>query len=132
MIENFKGGTAVFTNPSTPIKCGKAPHKIRYLACDYWLKKGILDKYDVHYGADVTAVDGINKTVEFKTKEIDENLNQKLSSENAGCYGIAENSSGEELTKVTLNFDLCHAVPPQSAPDFIKNSPLREAQNPLG
>jgi sulfide:quinone oxidoreductase len=25
MIENFKGGTAVFTNPSTPIKCGGAP-----------------------------------------------------------------------------------------------------------
>lgn len=26
MIKNFKGGTAVFTNPSTPIKCGGAPH----------------------------------------------------------------------------------------------------------
>jgi sulfide:quinone oxidoreductase len=40
-IENFKGGTAVFTNPSTPIKCGGAPHKIMYLACDYWPKKKI-------------------------------------------------------------------------------------------
>jgi sulfide:quinone oxidoreductase len=160
MIENFKGGTAVFTNPTTPIKCGGAPHKIMYLACDYWRKKGILDKCDVHYisgagvifgvkeyadtlkkvvakynihvhyGANVTAIDGEKKTVEFETKEIDENLNQKLSSKNAGCYGIIENSADKELKKVTLNFDLCHTVPPQSAPDFIKNSPLRDSANP--
>ena len=49
MIKNFKGGVAVFTNPTTPIKCGGAPHKIMYLACDYWRKKGILDQCDVHY-----------------------------------------------------------------------------------
>ncbi|HRF26978.1 MAG TPA: FAD/NAD(P)-binding oxidoreductase, partial [Ferruginibacter sp.] len=49
MIKNFTGGVAVFTNPSTPIKCGGAPHKIMYLACDYWRKKGILDKCEVHY-----------------------------------------------------------------------------------
>lgn len=162
MIENFPGGTAVFTNPTTPIKCGGAPHKIMYLACDYWRKKAILDKCDVHYisgasvifgvkeyaetllkviakynihvhyNANVTAIDGKNKTVEFETKEIDDNLTQKLSSENAGYYGIVENDGVEEFKKVTLNFDLCHAVPPQSAPDFIKNSPLRDAQNPLG
>ena len=41
LIKNFKGGTAVFTNPVSPIKCGGAPHKIMYLACDYWRKKGI-------------------------------------------------------------------------------------------
>lgn len=159
MIENFQGGTAVFTNPTTPIKCGGAPHKIMYLACDYWRKKGILAKCDVHYisgasvifgvkeyaetllkavakynihvhyGASVTAIDGENKTVEFETKEIDANLNQKLSSENAG---IIENIAQGDLKKVTLKFDLCHAVPPQSAPDFIKNSPLRDSQNPMG
>ncbi|MEO8235272.1 MAG: hypothetical protein ABI549_07650 [Flavobacterium sp.] len=28
MIKNFKGGTAVFTNPSTPIKFGGTPHKL--------------------------------------------------------------------------------------------------------
>jgi sulfide:quinone oxidoreductase len=49
MIKNFKGGTAIFTNPTSPIKCGGAPHKIMYLAVDYWRKKGILDKCNVHY-----------------------------------------------------------------------------------
>ena len=122
MIKNFKGGTAVFTNPSTPIKCGGAPHKIMYLACDYWRKKGILDKCDVHYisgasmifgikeyaetlekqltkynihthyGANVTAINGETKTIEFETKELDENLKQKLSSENGASHGTVENS----------------------------------------
>ena len=27
-IKNFKGGNAVFTQPTTPIKCGGAPQKI--------------------------------------------------------------------------------------------------------
>ncbi|MFQ3174177.1 MAG: sulfide:quinone oxidoreductase [Flavobacterium sp.] len=162
MIENFKGGTAVFTNPSTPIKCGGAPHKIMYLACDYWRKKGILDKCDVHYisgssvifgikeyaetlekqlatynvhahyGANVTAINGETKTIAFETKELDENLKQKLSSENDASHGRVENGSTSDLKKVILNFDIAHVVPPQSAPDFIKTSPLRDEANPMG
>ena len=31
-----------------------------------------------------------------------------------------------------MNFDMCHTVPPQSAPDFIKKSPLADANNALG
>jgi sulfide:quinone oxidoreductase len=162
MIENFKGGTAVFTNPSTPIKCGGAPHKIMYLACDYWRKKGILDKCDVHYisgssmifgikeyaetlekelvkysvhthyGANITAINGETKTIEFETKELDENLKQKLASGNGASLATPEKTSSPELNKLTLNFDIAHVVPPQSAPDFIKNSPLRDEANAMG
>lgn len=162
IIKNFKGGTAVFTNPSTPIKCGGAPQKIMYLACDYWSKQGILDKCDVHYisgasmifgvkeyadtlekqlttynihthyGANVTAINGETKTIEFETKELDENLKQKLSSENGTSHGTVEDSSTPGTKKVILNFDIAHVVPPQSAPDFIKNSPLRDEANAMG
>jgi sulfide:quinone oxidoreductase len=38
MIKILRDGTAVFTNPSTPIKCGGAPQKM-YLACDYGVKR---------------------------------------------------------------------------------------------
>jgi sulfide:quinone oxidoreductase len=139
LIKNFKGGTAVFTNPVSPIKCGGAPHKIMYLACDYWQKKGILDKCDVHYlsgagaifavkeyadtltevvrnynikphfGVNVTELDGPNKTIHYEEKDAD---------------GI--------VLKKEMKFDICHAVPPQSAPDFIKSSPLADAANPYG
>lgn len=162
MIKNFKGGTAVFTNPSTPIKCGGAPHKIMYLAVDYWRKKGILDQCDVHYisgatmifgvpeyretlekvlkagkitvhyNANTVAVDGTAKTIEFETKDTPEQVAQSLPTTAAACYSIHEKTGPEPSTSVTLNFDLCHVVPPQSAPDFIKNSPLRDAANPHG
>ncbi|MEZ7497741.1 FAD/NAD(P)-binding oxidoreductase [Flavobacterium sp. Arc3] len=161
-IENFKGGTAVFTNPSTPIKCGGAPHKIMYLACDYWRKKGIMDKCDVHYisggagifgvpeyaetlkevlqkykihthfGANVTAIDGAAKTVEYETKDTDETIKQSLSTIDASCYAIATNDDKAETKTVSIQFDLCHVVPPQSAPDFIKKSPLADPNSPLG
>lgn len=161
-IENFKGGTAVFTNPSTPIKCGGAPHKIMYLACDYWRKKGILDKCDVHYisggasifgvpeyaetlkkvlqkykiqthfSANVTAINGPTKTVEYETKATDETIKQSLSTIDAACYSIATTNDNAETKKVSMQFDLCHAVPPQSAPDFIKKSPIADPNSPLG
>ena len=161
MIKNFKGGTAVFTNPSTPIKCGGAPHKIMYLAVDYWRKKGILDKCDVHYvsgatvifgvpeykatlekvlingnikvhySANTVAIDGDNKTIEFETKNT-EFVKQSLSKSAAACYSIAEGNDADSVSRVTMNFDLCHSVPPQSAPEFIKNSPLRDPANALG
>jgi len=161
MIKNFKGGTAVFTNPSTPIKCGGAPHKIMYLAVDYWRKKGILDKCDVHYvsgatvifgvpeykatlekvlkngnikvhySANTVGINGDNKTITFETKNT-EFVKQVLSGSSAACYSIAENNSADSVSSVTMNFDLCHSVPPQSAPDFIKNSPLRDEANALG
>lgn len=162
MIKNFKGGTAVFTNPSTPIKCGGAPHKIMYLAVDYWRKKGILDKCDVHYISGATVIFGVpeykatlekvlkrgnikvhysantigidanNKTIEFETKDTPSSIQQSLSETAAACYSISEASQAGLANRVTLSFDLCHAVPPQSAPDFIKNSPLSDAANPYG
>ncbi|SHH10046.1 NAD(P)/FAD-dependent oxidoreductase [Flavobacterium johnsoniae] len=162
MIKNFKGGIAVFTNPSTPIKCGGAPHKIMYLAVDYWRKKGILDKCDihyisgatvifgvpeykatleevlkkgnikVHYSANTIGIDGNNKTIEFETKSTPSTIKQSLSETTAPCYSINEASQSDLANKVTLSFDLCHAVPPQSAPDFIKKSPLADASNPYG
>lgn len=161
MIKNFKGGVAVFTNPVTPIKCGGAPHKIMYLACDYWSKNGVLDKTEVHYvsgasvifgvpeyaatlkeilakhkikthfGSNVKSIDGANHKIHFETKL--ESFNTiKSDSKFAGCFGIEDGNDSGDVSKVTLNFDFCHAVPPQSAPDFIKQSPLADANNPYG
>lgn len=162
MIKNMKKGTAVFTNPSSPIKCGGAPHKIMYLACDYWQKQGVLDQIKVHYvsGAgvifgvkeyaetlkgmlekykiithfqsDTYKIDGEGKTLYFRTKLNKDQLAENFKSSNAGCYGILNNDSNSEYNEVKLEFDFCHSVPPQSAPDFIKHSPLADPNNPYG
>lgn len=44
---------------------------------------------------------------------------------------MEKNEDGVEVRK-EMKYDLLHGVPPQSAPDFIKNSPLADAANPLG
>lgn len=161
-IKNFKGGTAVFTNPTTPIKCGGAPHKIMYLAIDYWRKKGILNKCDVHYvsgattifgvpeyrktlehvlvngdvkvhyRANTVAVNGESKTITFQSKEHPHNIKTTLDKVAASCYSIMEGSADDEITEVQINYDFCHIVPPQSAPDFVKKSALADPKNLLG
>lgn len=139
LIKNFKGGTAVFTNPSSPVKCGGAPHKIMYLACDYWRKQGILDKCNVHYlsGAgtifvvkeyadtltEVVKADNIKPHFGVNVNEIDGN-NKTVFYEEKNADGIVERKE--------MKFDICHAVPPQSAPDFIKSSSLADSNSPYG
>lgn len=66
VVKNFKGGTALFTQPATPIKCGGAPQKIMYLAEDYWKKNKVR--------LDTEVVFATSGTVIFGTKEIAETL----------------------------------------------------------
>jgi len=47
VLKNFKGGTALFTMPTTPIKCGGAPQKIMYLADEHFRKSGVRKKTDI-------------------------------------------------------------------------------------
>jgi sulfide:quinone oxidoreductase len=139
IIKNFKGGNAVFTNPATPIKCGGAPHKIMYLACDYWRKQGILDKTNVYYISGGSVIFGIPEYAETLQNVIKEdNIHPvyksniiEIDGPNKRIYYEQKDEAGVTLKK-DLKFDMCHVVPPQSAPDFIKNSPLADAKNPYG
>jgi len=46
-LQAFKGGNVVFTQPSTPIKCGGASQKAMYLAADYLRRKGLADQSNI-------------------------------------------------------------------------------------
>ena len=46
-IQKFSGKTAIFTNPSTPIKCGGAPQKIMYLTESYLRNNAKRDGKDI-------------------------------------------------------------------------------------
>ncbi len=87
-IKNFKGGTAVFTNPPTPIKCGGAPHKIMYLACDYWKNKGI---YEIGF---------INNESNIKL------LNQKLESTQLQIQMLKQLLDSREAENKTLKINI--------------------------
>ncbi|MCB0524751.1 MAG: FAD/NAD(P)-binding oxidoreductase [Saprospiraceae bacterium] len=133
-IKNFKGGTALFHNPSTPIKCGGAPHKIMYLAADYFRKHGILAKTDIQYWSGIGklfAVPEYEKTLLQVVKRGNIKLNFMYNlteidgpNKTAKFVGIGDGNK-DEVKEV--KFDMIHVTPPQSAPDFIKNSPLANA-----
>jgi len=66
VLKNFKGGTALFTMPTTPIKCGGAPQKIMYLADEHFKRTGVRDKTDILFaipGGVIFAVKPIAKTL---------------------------------------------------------------------
>ncbi len=71
VIKNFKGGTALFTQPTTPIKCGGAPQKIMYLAESYFRKSGVRKKTDVVFATGGTIIFGIAQIAKTLTKVVD-------------------------------------------------------------
>ena len=131
-IQKTKGGKAIFTNPHTPIKCGGAPQKIMYLAADYFKKHGIDSQVEFWSGGTrvfgvekyentlkkVIARYGIQTQFFVKLDEID-GPNKK-----AKFVGIGESNKDQEYW---VEYDMIHVTPPQSAPDFIKTSPLANA-----
>jgi sulfide:quinone oxidoreductase len=128
-IKNFRGGTAIFTFPATPIKCAGAPQKIMYLAEDYWRKQGIRDKVKIIYctaGAKIFAVPGYCEALEtiVKNRNIDVKYQHNLKEINVDRREAVFAATNNGVEEVTIKYDLIHVAPPMSPPDFIKTSPL--------
>lgn len=133
--ENIKklkpNDTALFMNPPLPIKCAGAPQKIVYLCEDYLDKKGIRDQVNIEFclkGPRIFGVDKYRIALEkvLQRKKINPRYEHNLI-EVDGENKIAkfENLSNGEM--VEIKFDMLHVVPAQSAPTFIKESPLANA-----
>lgn len=130
-VRNFKGGNALFTQPGTPIKCGGAPQKIMYLASDRFMKANVLHKTNVEFCTAGGVIFGVKKYAKT-LNEVCENYGIKQNfkhdlikidgpNKKATFKVTAADGSTSEVTK---DFDMIHVTPPQSAPDFIKSSPL--------
>ncbi len=147
VIKNFKGGNAVFTQPTTPIKCGGAPQKIAYLAADNFKKRGIADKTNVVFatpGSVIFGVKPIAKTlmevihrygIHLKTfyapvkidSEKKEVIFKSVAPEENQCIVNEGNSLREKMqgdAQIVMPFDMLHIAPPQTAPKFVKESSL--------
>lgn len=133
-IKNTKSGKAIFTNPNTPVKCGGAPQKIMYLASDYFNKKGLSNKIKVEMWSGGTRVFGVPKYEEvlkklIERRKISMNFFQKLveidgPNKCAKFVGIGEANKDVETW---IDYEMIHITPPQSAPDFVRQSPLANA-----
>ncbi|HVM02436.1 MAG TPA: FAD/NAD(P)-binding oxidoreductase [Acidimicrobiales bacterium] len=127
-IRDLRSGTALFTAPSTPVKCGGAAQKIAFLAADWWRRQGVLGDIRVVLALPGTAVFGVPEFRRVLEQVIDRygielRLGHELVEVDAAARQavLADSASG---TRTRLPYDLLHAVPPQSAPDFLKGSPV--------
>ncbi len=133
-IQSTTSGTAVFTMPSGPIKCAGAPQKIAYLACDYWREKGVLNKIDVHLVLPTPRTFGVPAFADALDVVVAEyGINVHLKSElsavdpdgrKASFAPVGGDPTGSGEGGFTLPYDMMHVVPHQSAPDWVKSSPL--------
>lgn len=133
-IKNLQKGKAIFHNPHTPVKCGGAPHKIMYMAADYFRKNGVLAHIDIQYwsgGTKLFAVPKYEKTLLGVCEKANIQLHffQRLEeidgpNKRARFVGFGDHNKDVETW---VDFDMIHVTPPQSAPDFIRNSPLANA-----
>ena len=71
VIKNFKGGTALFTQPTTPIKCGGAPQKIMYLAESHFRKTGVRKKSEVVFATAGSVIFGVKEIAKTLMKVVD-------------------------------------------------------------
>jgi sulfide:quinone oxidoreductase len=128
-IRNFKGGNAVFTFPQPPIKCAGAPQKIMYLAEDYFRKHGLRDKSRVVYYCATPTIFSAPKYATSLMEQVVKPRNIEVHFKHnlvelrpASKEAVFKNlDTGENVVQP---YDMIHVVPPMSAPDFIKKSPL--------
>lgn len=127
-IRTFRGGTALFTQPNTAIKCGGAPQKIAYLAEDYFRKSGVRDNSTVRFVSAAGGIFGIPKYANTLNRVIERKGMETAYQHNlVEVRGDAHEAVFERLDTgehVVMAYDMLHVTPPMSAPDVIKQSKL--------
>lgn len=133
LVQQLKSGKAIFTQPAMPIKCAGAPQKAMYLSCDHWLKQGNLKNIDVEFNLAGAALFGVATFVPPLMKYVEKyNARLAFNSNLVKVDGAARKAWFEvkdaegNATVEEKSFDLLHVVPPQVAPDFIRQSPLAD------
>lgn len=131
MVQHLKKGRALFSQPPMPIKCAGAPQKAMYLSCDYWLKHGALGDLDVQFHNAGAVLFGVPDYVPALENYIDRyRIGVNFQSNLVAVNGPARKAtfrmtSGDgKAEDREVEFDMLHAVPPQQAPAFIRDSAL--------
>lgn len=133
LVKNFKGGRALFTQPAGAIKCAGAPQKAMYLAADYWRQQGIKAEsiqfrnggavlFSVPFYAQALSrvVDAYGAKARLGDSLVEVRGVEKIA--------VFERVQDGEKIREEVAYDLLHVVPPQSAPDFIRQSSLANAE----
>ena len=134
-LRHFRGGNAIFTQPAPPLKCAGAPQKIAYLAADHARRNGVLSDSTFHFYSGAGALFSVPDFVPYLEEVaqrygIGIHLSHHLLSVD-GNQRIARFQNTDPAgnqDEIEQPFDLLHVTPPQTAPDFIRSSPLATSE----
>lgn len=131
-IQSFTGGNAVFTMPSTPVKCGGAPQKVMYMADDVFkAKSGVGVSSRVIFCTPMRSLFAVPAYARIlqrvvRRRGIEVRFGWDLKSvravEQMAVFEVHD-ADGSVHTE-ELPFSLLHAVPPMSAPEVVASSSL--------
>jgi sulfide:quinone oxidoreductase len=134
LVQGLKQGRALFTQPPMPIKCAGAPQKALYLSGDAWFRRGVLKDIDIQFMNAGGVLFGVKDYVPALMEYIEKydatlnffyNLVSVDGPARKATFKVAKPDTTP--TEVTVEFDMMHVCPPQTAPDFIRVSPLADA-----
>jgi sulfide:quinone oxidoreductase len=130
-IRAFRGGTALFTEPATPVKCGGAPQKIMYLADDAFRRQGVREESRLAFMnakptlfASPYYVPALEHVI--RTRGLEAHLGRELIALRPAVKEAVFRDvvAGAEHVE---RYDLIHVTPPMGPPDVVKSSPLANA-----
>ncbi|HAQ50864.1 MAG TPA: pyridine nucleotide-disulfide oxidoreductase [Gammaproteobacteria bacterium] len=125
-IRGFSQGTALFTQPSTPIKCGGAPQKIMYLAEDYFSQAGLRHSIDIDFMSGMPTIftakayaDTLSLLCEQRAIATTFNIDL-IEIEAKNKMAIFKDKTTGEISK--KHYDMIHVTPPMRPMPFLKDS----------
>ena len=133
LVRSMKSGRALFTQPPMPIKCAGAPQKSLYLSADHWYRNGVIKDIEIEFYNAGGVLFGVKEYVPALMEYIDKynadlkfmhNLIRIDGPAKTAWFNKTDVDGNSEV--VETRFDMIHVVPPQSAPDFIRVSPLAD------
>ena len=131
LVQTIKNGRAIFTQPPMPIKCAGAPQKAMYMSADYWFRTGVLNDIEVNFNTAGEVLFGVKEFVPALMEYVEKydaqlNFTHNLVAVDGAAHMAFFDVSDEQGNTVRkeVDFDLLHVCPPQTAPDFIRSSPL--------
>ncbi|WP_408594575.1 TIGR01244 family sulfur transferase (plasmid) [Paracoccus marcusii] len=134
LVKAMKRGRAIFTQPPMPIKCAGAPQKAMYLSGDAWHRAGVLKDIDIQFmnaGGVLFGVKDYVPALMNYVRKYDATLNffhnlvRIDGPARTAWFDVA--APDTPVRRVKVAFDMIHVTPPQTAPDFIRVSPLADA-----
>jgi sulfide:quinone oxidoreductase len=138
MLQEFSGGTALFTGATGPIKCGGAAQKAAYLSADILQERGLLSSSQVILAVPPPSIFGVERFAAplegaLARYGIDARFRHELVEvrvPDREAVFVVHDDDGDR--RETIGYDFLHVVPRQSAPDFLKEGPLAVPDQPDG